>query len=122
MSERIAIKHFDLSHEKDIETKEAFLELGDIYLRYCSRHKSMVPVDSDDLAQGWKENIHDFDIRIKRINLVSVEKNWKHSMGHWGIDIEANGYPQTISIFYQEENKKEMETVFTKLSFYIFKC
>jgi hypothetical protein len=118
--ERIEIKHFDLEFEKNIQTTEAFIELHDTYFRYVSIHDSEVPKDKDDVNMGWEEKYHDFDIRVKRENIVSVEKYWNDKHNFWQLELEANGYPNTVNLYFEKNNEVLMKEAFDKLCKWIF--
>lgn len=64
--EKIDIKHIDLKFEKNFETIEAFIELHETYLRYCSKYYCDEIKDKDDELRGWDEGqFHQFDLKIK---------------------------------------------------------
>lgn len=119
--ERIEISHIDLEFEKNMLTQEAYIELHDNYFRYRSVYDSEVPKDSNDLGLGWKDEFHDFDIRIKRENIVSCDKSWNDKKDYWRIEIEANGYPETLRIFFSKGNFESMQKAYELLCDYIFK-
>lgn len=119
--ERIEIKHFDLENVKNHQTTEAYIELHDTYFRYVYVYDCEIPKDSEDLLQGWKDVFYDADMRIKRENFISVEKYWNDKDGHWKLEIEVNGYPGTINLYYTKEDKERMLVIFEQLFKWIFK-
>lgn len=118
--ERIEIKHLDLEFERNMQTQESFIELHDTYLQYKAIYDSEIPEDKEDLMRGWKDMFYDFDLRIKRENFVSVEKYWDDKGGHWKLEIEVNGYPGTINLYYHKKDKVIMLEVFEKIFKWIF--
>jgi len=117
---RIEVKHFDLEFERNMETQESFIELHDNYLQYKAIYDSEIPVDKEDLMQGWKPMFYDFDLRIKREHFVSVEKFWNDKSDQWRLELEANGYPSTVNIYYKRGDEKEMLRVFDLLFKWVF--
>lgn len=119
MSEKIDIKHIDLKYEKNFETIEAFIELHENYFRYASKYYCDELKNKDDEGMGWDEGkFHQFDLKIKRKNIVSLEINWASASEVWNVEIEVNGYPSSINIYYKTE--KEAEALHNKLFNYIF--
>jgi len=97
---RIEVKHFDLEFERNMETQESFIELHDTYLKYKAIYDSEIPEDKEDLMRGWKPMFYDFDLRIKKEHFVSVEKFWIDKSDQWRLELEANGYPSTVNVYY----------------------
>lgn len=120
--DKIEIKHFDLEFERNFQTTESYLELHDTYLRYVAKYDSEHPKDREDLLAGWEERFHDFDTRIKRDAFISVEYYWNDKNNYWQLEMEANGYPVAITLYFEKGNEKEMNTVFFKLFAWVFKC
>lgn len=120
MPERIEIKHFDLEFEKNMQTQESYIELHDKYFRYRAQYDSEIPEDKEDLLRGWKSVFYDFDMRLKREYFVSVEKNWNDNRDIWVIEMEINGYPGTVNLYYQDKDKEHMIEVFEKIFKWIF--
>lgn len=116
--EKIEIKHFDLEFEKNIQSTECFVELHDTYFRYKAVYDSEVPEDQNDLLRGWKDMFYDFDLRIKREQFVSVEYFWNDKDSHYRIEMEVNGFPSTVNLYYKE--KEQMFEVFEKLFKWVF--
>ena len=116
---KIDIKQFDLEFEKDIQTTECFVELTDTHLKYRCKYDSKHPIDNDDLMRGWKDQFHDFDTRIKRESFLSVEWFWNDKNDYWHLELEANGYPTSIILYFNDE--KEMLRVFEILFSWVFK-
>lgn len=120
MAERIEIKHFDLEFERNMQTQFSFIELHDTYLRYAAQYDSEIPVNKEDLMQGWKPVYYDFDLRLKREHFVSVEKFWNDKAEQWRLELEVNGYPSTVNLYYKRGNEIEMLIVFEKLFKWVF--
>lgn len=120
MVKKIEIKHFDLEFEKNMETQEAYIELHENYFRYVSVHDSDMPKNKDDVSLGWGSEFHNFDTRIKRESFVSVEKVWKDRQNYWVIELEANGYPVTIFIYYQKEDTERLNKDFDLIFNWVF--
>lgn len=119
--EKIEIRHFDLEFERNVQTTECFVELHDTYFRYKAVYDSEVPNDQNDLLQGWKDMFYDFDMRLKRDSFVSVESLWNDKGNHWQIELEINGYPGTVNLYYKKEDKYSMMDVFDKIFKWAFK-
>jgi len=118
--ERIEIVHFDLEFERNIQTTESYVELHYTYLRYVSKYDCEVPKDRDDLAQGWIEKFRDFELCLKRENFVTVEKYWDDLQDYWEVQMEINGFPKTLVLYFEKANTKRMEEVFLKLFNWVF--
>lgn len=118
--EHIEIKHFDLEFGRNMETQESFIELHDTYLRYKAIYDSEVPKNKEDLAMGWQEVFYNFDLRIKRESFVSVEKFWIDKSDQWRLELEANGYPNTVNLWFSKDDEEEMLRVFELLFKWIF--
>jgi len=57
--------------------------------------------------------------RIKRNALCSVEKIWDDKNNQWRLELEANGYPNTIK-FYFKEMDTDVDRIHSLLIKYIF--
>lgn len=120
MIERFEIKQFDLEFEKNMQTQFSFVEIHDTYLRYAAQYDSEVPNNKYDLSLGWKATYYDFDLRVKRKSFISVEKWWIDKFEYWKLELEIEGYPNTINIHYRKEQEKTMLEVFEKLFKWVF--
>lgn len=118
--ERIDIKHFDLANENLTESNHLYIELGDNYLIYAADYYSEVPVaeDQDDHTLGWKDRYNYFIIKIKRESFVSIDLNWLEKRQLYRVELEANGYPNTVTFYFKTQ--KEAEAVYKKLDAFIF--
>lgn len=120
MEERVDIKQFDLANEKVVEPICLYFELHDRYLIYIGEYYCEVPVseDKEDHSLGWQQQYSKFKIKIKRESIVSVELNYVPKREIYKVEMEANGYPTSISFYFQTE--KEAENIYEKLDKYIF--
>jgi hypothetical protein len=117
---RIDIKLFDLPFEKRAETLECFVEINEKYLRYKAEYYSQQARNKEDLAMGWDDCYNNWDIKIKRDAFISVEKFWDNKNNYWRLELEANGYPNVIILYYEQENEDELHRVFNLLSNFVF--
>lgn len=120
MTEKIDIKQFDLDNEKVSEPIRLYVELSERYLLYVGEYYAEEPVaeDSEDHSLGWKDKYANFRIKIKKEQLVSLECQWIEKRQLWNVEIEANGYPNTIRFYFKTE--KEADVMFNRLDDYIF--
>lgn len=117
---RIDIKLFDLPAEKRAETLECFIELNKKYLRYKAEYYSSQIKNAEDVSMGWEDTYNNWDLKIKKDALVSVEKYWDNKHNYWRIEIESFGYPNVIKLYFEQEDEDEMYRVLTLLTNYIF--
>jgi len=117
---KIDLKQIDLEFEKEIESQEYYIELHETYLRNVGVYDAKVPVDKDDLFRGYEEVYREFDLRFKREWFTSVEKFWDDKQNVYRIDLEINGYPNTIQVYFAKDDKEECEKVFKILFNWIF--
>lgn len=120
MAQRIDIKQFDMHNEKVSEPILLFIELGDNYLRYVAEYYGEQPKaeDGEDKSLGWEEMYQNFDIKIKREHLVSLDKNWIHKRQLWRVEVEATGYPNSLIWYFKKE--KEAINLYKILDDFIF--
>lgn len=118
--EQILIKHFDLANEKIIKRGHLFVVLADEYFKYSAEYYSEVPKasDPDDHSMGWEERYNKFVIKLKKESIVAVEMRWLDKRECWSVELESNGYPNTISIFFELES--EAEEFHHKIDTYVF--
>lgn len=117
---KIEIKLFDLPFEKRNETIECFVELHEKHFRYKAEYYSQQAKDKNDLVIGWDDAYNNWDIKIRRDAIVSVEKFWDNKNNYWRIELEMFGYPNVIMFYYEQEDEDEMNRVFDILSNFIF--
>jgi len=117
---RINIKQFELEFEKEIQSLESYIELGKSVFTYRMNYNSQTPKDNNDTSLGWEESYKDITICIKKEAFVSIEKYWSQRNNYWNLQLEANGFPSTINIYFEEENEDEMNKVYQKLYKFIF--
>ena len=115
----IHIKQFDIENERNINTLNFFIELTPYYFRWFGEYDSEIPKDTNDHKLGWDEKHTCHDLQIKRTSLCSVEKIWDDKNNYWRVELEANGFPNTITLYFKEMDK-EVDTVHTALIQYIF--
>lgn len=120
MPERIDIVQFDLANEKVIHSKCLYIELGQNYFMYAGNYTSSKPVadDSEDHTLGWQESATFFKHKILKSSVVSVEIRWIEKRKYWCVEMECNGHPTTISLYFQ--TKIEAEPIYQKLDKFIF--
>lgn len=114
----IDIKQFDLVNEKITEPITLQIELAENYLLYRGEYYGQIPKDVEDKQLGWKDYYQNFIIKIIRSTICSLEKRWVVDGDIWMVEIEANGYPN--SIHFQFQTEKEADAVYNELDFYIF--
>lgn len=120
-TKRIDIEQFDLANEKVTERVHLYIELADNYLLYAAEYYAEHPVseDKDDHTMGWEDIYSNFRIKVKRETLVSLDINWIHKREMWQVEVEANGYPNTIKFYFKK--RKAAEAIWKELDEYIFK-
>jgi hypothetical protein len=118
--ERIDIASFDLANEKLNDVKHMYIELGGNYFLYSAKYYGEEPVseDKEDHSAGWKEKKSDFIIKVKKENIASIELYYLNNRDYWNIEIEVNGYPSAIRLYFK--TKKELLPVFNKIDEYVF--
>ncbi len=116
---KINIKQFDIENERNVNTLNFFIELTAYYFRWFGEYDSERPKDINDHQLGWEEKHTCHDLKINRTSLCSVEKIWDDKNNYWRVELEANGFPNTITLYFKEMDK-EVDTVHTALSNYIF--
>lgn len=118
--ERVDIKQFDMANEKVTEPICLYFELHDKYFLYVGEYYCEIPTaeDSDDHSMGWKDSYSKFTIKIKKRSIVSVELNWVAKREIYKVEMEVEGYPTSISLYFETE--KEAEVIYAKLDKYIF--
>jgi hypothetical protein len=116
----IDIEQFDLANEKVSEKVHLYIELGDNYFLYTAEYYAEQPKaeDKDDHTFGWEDIYANFRIKIKREAFVSVDINWIHKRELWCVELEANGYPNTVKLYFKKQ--RDAETVCKALDEYIF--
>lgn len=117
---RIDINQFNMANEKVSESVHLYIQLSDDYFIYAAEYYGEEPIaeDKDDHAMGWKEMYQNFFIKIKRQSLVSLDKNWNNKREFWQVEVEANGYPNTIKLYFKTE--KEAQGIYDTLDKFIF--
>lgn len=97
-----------------MSTQYSFIELHHDYFKYCASYDSEIPKDKEDLGMGWVSIYNEFELCFKRHYLVSIEKWWVDLKDYWIIEIEINGYPNTLKlhIISKEEMQKTYNTLF----------
>jgi hypothetical protein len=114
------IMHFDLEFEKDFaDDSHVLLELLDDRLKLSANYVSKIPNIPEDISSGWRDNIYDYEINIKRESFVSVEKFWNEEKEYWKIELEANGYPNTVGIYFKYSDKNK-DVVYNALLEWVF--
>lgn len=115
----LQVEIFDLENEKDIQLLEGKIELHKTYLLHRLMYYSQTPTDSDVLGKSWQDSYKNYELRIKRNSFVSIEKRWMDNTDTWRIELESNGYPDTVILYFKDEDK--MQVVYNILFKYIFK-
>ncbi len=117
---RIDIEQFDLANEKVTEPIHLYIELAEHSLIYAAEYYGEEPAaeDQEDHSLGWKEMYQNFHIKIKREVLVSLDINWVNKRELWRVELEANGYPNSIKFYFKKE--KDARKVWKQLDEYIF--
>lgn len=117
---RIDIKQFDMANERVLEPLCLYIEIADTYLKYVAEYYGEQPKseDKEDHTLGWEEQYFNFSIKIKRSQLVSLDKNWVHKRQLWRVEVEANGYPNTLIWYFKKES--EADNIYKILDEYIF--
>ena len=120
--EHIDIKIFDLKFQKNIMCHTCYLELTKDRFRWVSAFDCEIPKNEEDLDLGWKDIYYDMDINIMRSAFVSVEKYWKDETDkpYFVIQMEANGFPQTLNICFEKKDEDELKRVFEILLAWVF--
>ena len=118
--ETININHFSLANEKVVEPISMYIELGENYLIYAAEYYGQIPnaADAEDHSLGWKDIYANFRIKIKRDLICSVEILWIEIRQVWKVEIECNGYPNTIGFYFATQ--KPAIIVYEKLDKFIF--
>lgn len=119
-SERIDIAPFDRQNEHIRKCYYLYVQLFDEYLLYAGKYLGEIPVadDPQDHSMGWKNKAANFMVKIKREAFVSVEYFWERTYEVYHVELEANGYPNSLTLYFQTE--KEAEAMYNKLTKYIF--
>lgn len=120
MKDKIDIKQFDLHNEKVTEPVSLYIELGSDYLMYVAEYYGEQPAseDKEDHSLGWESIYQNFKIKVKKSAIVSLEINWNNKREIWQVEVEANGYPNSIKFYFEKE--RDAEVVYKKLDEYIF--
>lgn len=120
MIERIDIKQFNMTNEKVINTCLLYIELGDNYFLYVGEYYGQQPKgdDHDDHSLGWEDVYFNFRNKIKRDAIVSVDRLYNEKYDNWRIELEANGYPNPLRLYFETE--AECEIMYQRLDEFIF--
>jgi hypothetical protein len=118
MNKRIDIKQFDLEFEKVTEPVSLFVTLTDKFFEYTAEYYSEVPKDKEDKFSVWEPRYNNFDIKIRKDTLVSVELYYNDKQNYWQVEMEFFGYPNVVKIHFQlEKNAREFHKI---MDHYVF--
>jgi len=117
---QIKIEQFDMANERLIEPVLLDVILADNYIQYSAEYYAEQPKseDKDDHTLGWEEIYANFKIKIKRETICSLDINWVFKRQLWQVEMEANGYPNTVKWYFKKE--KDANEFYKKLDEYIF--
>lgn len=97
---RIELKPLDLERQKDIDPQVFFVELTPGYLQYRAMFTAKEPDNEYDPDLGWHSVYRDFDWRIQRGALTSIDKVYKEEHDLWKIIITISGSNTDVELFF----------------------
>lgn len=111
---------FNLAKEWDHTDTFYKVSLHDEFIECECRYVCTGYVSEDDKAMGEKEVVSDAHFFIKRDSFISVEKRWLEKSNCWTVELEANGYPNSIQFYYQDKNLVEANKIFKLIKDWVF--
>lgn len=114
------IQLFDLAKETNFTVYHSYIELQSKCFRYRMAYRSDQWIDDDDETRGKRNLLTDVDLKIKKEYFVSIAKYWRDQENgkYWYIEIEFNGYPNNVKIYFAADNRKGMEEIYDALEKY----
>jgi len=104
---RIDIELIDLKHQKVLEGK-AFIELRNKTLRYKAYLLSEQSKDSDDVSLGTKEVQDEWDIFLKKDDIVAVDlmlSTPEDFDKYWRVTVSCSGRYDDVDFYFKFEEK-----------------
>lgn len=97
------IKTFDLKGEKPEMVYANSLHIHPDYLHWEVRMDSVVPVDPEDPALGWKNSITDYHGYVKRDTVTMIERYWANDNDVFLIELTVPGNSGMFRIKFETE-------------------
>src|SRR5690348_13293253 len=105
MHEKIKITPIDLENQKPGEIQDCFLEFFNTHLNYKLEFYAAEPIDLEDSALGWDNNVYNhYDIIALKSKISGVEKSFTKNKS-WGVFIIVTGFAQDIKIYFKSQTK-----------------
>ena len=107
--QKIEIRLCNLSKQKITELIEAFLELGDNYIRLVYRFHADEP-QKDDESLGWESVYTDLDIHCQKEKISAIEISRINKPPRWKIMVSVSGCSEDLKVYFKSrEEAQEMK-------------
>lgn len=115
---RIDIKPVTLEQQKIFDSTELFIELMPTYIRYKAKFIAEEPTDPEDQYCTWVTKERDFDWRIHKNAITSIDRTYTSNQNVWKIILTVSGSDTDVDIFFRKQS--ECERVYDIIFNYLF--
>lgn len=115
---RIDIKPLDLEEQTISESTELFIELTPTYVRYKAKFTAEELTSAHDPYSGWTTKQRDFDWRIHKNAITSIDRTFLSDQKIWKIILTVTGSNVDVDIYIRRQS--ECERVYEIIFNYLF--